>query len=166
VKRKATALVLLSIGLVLFVLGFFVAFYLRRGLEKGFYAVKAGASFELSWYLEEGDRTEGYFNVSGGNGQANLIVKNPSGKIIDNWTAVGRYDNGFSAQDTGTYTMIFRNLDNFHDQTIYVGFLSPYDTIISIYLKAGLSMMIGSMAVLLLGILTLPSKKSNRVRAR
>jgi hypothetical protein len=156
-KRNLVALAFLSVGIVLFVIGFFVAFNWQRGLEKGFHTVEAGASFELSWYLEKGDRTEGYFNISGGNGQANLIIRNPSGEIIENWTAVERYDNGFSAQETGTYTMIFKNLDSFHDQTIYVGFLSPYDTI-RIYPLAGLLMMIGSIIVLLFGVRTLLKK--------
>jgi len=137
------------IGLALFVTGFFVAFYWQPTLLKeGFYAVKAGASLEMSWYLEKGDRTEGFFNVSGGNGQANLVVKDPSGEIIVNWTAVGRFDSGFGSQETGTYTMIFRNLDNVHDQTIYVGFLSPYDTIRISYL-GGLLMILGTIIVLL-----------------
>jgi hypothetical protein len=130
-------------------MGLLLAFYWQPApLKKGFYIVKAGASLELSWYLEKGDRTEGFFNVSGGNGQANLIVKNPSGESIVNWTTVRRFDSGFGAQETGTYTMIFRNLDNVHDQTIYVGFLSPYDTIRISYL-AGLLMILGSIIVLL-----------------
>lgn len=153
-RRKPVALALLSIGIILFALGFFVAFYPRRGLEQGSYNVKAGGSFELSWYLEKSDRTEGSFSVSGGNGRANFIVKNPSGEIIENWTAQGRYDNGFTAYETGTYTMIFKNLDNVNYQTIYVGFLSPYDTIL--INPIGLLMIIASIVILIFGVRTLP----------
>ena len=155
---------LLSIGIILFALGFFVSFYLRQGLEKGSHNVKAGGSFELSWYLEKSDRTEGYFSVSGGNGRANLILKNPSGEIIGNWTAQGRYDNGFTAYETGTYTtMIFKNLDNVNDQTVYVGFLSPYDTIL--INPVGLLMIIASIVILIFGIRTLPLGDHDMSRA-
>jgi hypothetical protein len=149
-RRKPAALALLTIGIILFALGFFVAFYSRRGLEQGAHSVKAGGSFELSWYLEKGDRTEGGFSVSGGKGRANLIVKSPSGEIIENWTAQGRFGNGFDAYETGTYTMIFKNLDNVNDQTIDVGFLSPYDPILPN--PVGLLMVIASIVILIFGL--------------
>ena len=150
-KRKLVALTLITIGIALFVIGFFPVFYWQHRLEQGFHTVKAGASFERSWYLEKGDRTEGFFNISGGNGQANLIVKNPSGAVIVNWTVTGLGEGPFGAEETGTYTMILRNLDNVHDQIIYVGFLSPYDYFHSSY-PARLLMIGGSIIILLLGI--------------
>ncbi len=136
-KRELAALALLAIGIVFLVVGVLAAVYERPGLEQGFYTVKAGGILELSWYLEKGERTEGFFNVTGGNGQLNLIVKNPSQAVIANWTANGRFDGGFTAQETGTYTMIFRNLDSTDDQIVYVSFQSPYHRV-RIYPFAGL----------------------------
>jgi hypothetical protein len=159
---KTSTVVLILLGILLFVTGFFVV-NSQQGLKQGYYTVKAGGSVELSWYLEEGDRTEGFFNVSGGNGRANLIVKDPLGMIVVNWNAQGRFDNGFDAQITGTYTMILTNLDTLHDQTIYVGFVSPYDTIHISYI-VGLFMFGVGIILTLLGIATLFER--NHARAR
>ena len=145
------------IGILLLVIGFFVV-NSQQGLKQGYYTIKAGSSIELSWYLEEGDRTEGSFTVSGGNGRANLIVKDPLGMIIVNWNAQGRFDNGFDAQITGTYAMILTNLDPLHDQTIYIGFVSPYDTIHISYI-VGLFMFGVGIILILLGIATLFERK-------
>ena len=155
-KRKA-AVVLLSAGIVLFIAGFFVAFFwMDAPLKKGSYVVKAGATLELSWYLQSGDRTEGGFRVSGGNEQASLSIMDPSGKIIVNWYAKGRHDGGFTAQDSGMYTMIFENLDPVNDQSIYVGFRSPYEPRLTIYDAVGLLIMtIGSGMILFFVILSL-----------
>jgi len=140
-KRKA-ALVLLSAGIALCVVGFLlVLFWMDAPLKQGSHVVKVGGTFELSWYLQSGDRTEGGFTVSGGNEEANLSIKNPSGEIIYKWYAKGRYDNGFTAQDTGVYTMIFENLDPVNDQSIYVGFRSPYEPRLTIYDGVGLLIM-------------------------
>jgi hypothetical protein len=119
----------MCVGVVLLVTGFFLAFYhLQDGLKEGSYTVRAGASLEVSGFLAKGDYVPGSFRVSGGNGQANLIIKNPSGEIIENWTATN-HDNGivgFTAQETGTYTLTFKNLDSVHDQTI-VDWVAPHD---------------------------------------
>jgi len=147
------ALPLLCIGIVLLVMGFFFGFSFQQGPRQGYYTVKAGASLELSWYLEYGDDIEGGFSVSGGNGQANLIIKNPSGVIIADWTAVGRFDNGFLAQDTGIYAVIFKNLDSVHDQIINVYF-SLHDNF-HIWDIAGLLMILLGIPFLLLGIFKL-----------
>ena len=151
-KNKA-ALVLLSAGIVLFIAGFFVTFFwMDAPLKQGSYVVKAGGTLELSWYLQNGDRTEGGFTVSGGNEETNLIIKNPSGVIIRNWTAKGRYDNGFAAQDTGVHTMIFKNLDNVNDESIDEQFNSPYEPRITVYDEVGLSMIMVSGVILFFGI--------------
>jgi len=151
-KNKA-ALVLLSAGIVLFTAGFFVTFFwVDAPLKQDSYFVKAGSTLELSWYLQNGDRTEGGFTVSRGKEEANLIIKNPSGEIICNWTAKGRYDNGFTAQDTGVYTMIFENLDNVNDESIDVHFRSPYEPRITVYDEVGLSVMMVSGVILFFGI--------------
>jgi len=152
--KKKRALVLLSAGIVFFVVGFFLTFFWMK-LKQGSYVVKAGGILELSWYLQKGDRTEGGFTVSGGNEEASLSIKNPSGQIIYSWYAKGRYDNGFTAQDSGVYTMIFRNLDNVNDQTIDVHFRSPYEPRLTIYDEVGLLMMVGSGVILFFGIRSL-----------
>jgi hypothetical protein len=84
-----------------------------------------------------------------------LSIKDPSGKIIINWYPKGRYDNGFTAQDTGVYTVIFKNLDNVNDESIYVGFLSSYDLRIAVYDGVGWLMMLGSAVILFFSILWL-----------
>jgi hypothetical protein len=150
--ERERALTLICIGIVLLVTGSFFGFS-QQGPRQGYYTVKAGSSLELQWYLEQGDDIEGGFIVSGGNGQANLIVKNPSGGIIANWTAVGRFDNGFLVQQTGIYTVIFKNLDSVHDQIINVYF-SLHDNF-HIWNLAGLLMILLSIPFLLSGIFRL-----------
>jgi hypothetical protein len=152
--KKRTGLILLAAGIALFVVGFFLTFFWME-LKQGSHIVKAGATFELSWYLQKGDRTEGGFTVNGGNGEANLIIKNPSGQITCNWYAKGRCDNGFMAQDTGVYTMIFKNLDNVNDQSIDVYFRSPYEPRFTVYDKVGLLMMMGSGVILFFAVRSL-----------
>ncbi len=146
-KRNVT-MVLLPFGIALFVVGFFMTFWTDALLQQGSYIVKAGDTLELSWYLQEGDRTEGFFTVSGGNEEASLSIKNPSGEIIYNWYAKKRHDNGFTAQDAGVYTMIFKNLDDANDEIIGVHFRSPYEPRITLYDKAGLLIMIVSVVIL------------------
>jgi heme/copper-type cytochrome/quinol oxidase subunit 1 len=150
------SLVLLSVGIALFVLGFFLTFFWMQypPLKQDSYVVKAGATLELSWYLYKGERTEGGFTVSGGNEEASLSIKNPSGETIYNWYAKGRSDNGFTAQDSGMYTMVFKNLDTVNDESIGVNFLSPYEPrFFTIYDEAGLLMMLmGSGVIVFLGI--------------
>ena len=148
--KKRTALVLVPAGIALFIAGLFlVLFWMDAPLEHSSHVVKAGGTFELSWYLQSGDRTEGGFTVSGGNEEASLSIKNPSGEIIYKWYAKGRYDQGFTAHDSGMYTMIFENLDPVNDQSIYVGFRSPYEPRLTIYDAVGLLIMtIGSGMIL------------------
>jgi hypothetical protein len=152
---KKCALVLLSVGIALFVAGFLIVFWIYAPLKQGSHVVKAGATLELSWYLQKGDRTEGGFTVSGGNEEASLTIKNPSGQIIHVWYAKGRYDNGFTAEDTGMYTMIFKNLDDVNDQSIGVYFRSPYEPRITVYDVMGLLMMMGGVVILFFGIRSL-----------
>jgi hypothetical protein len=149
---KKDALVLLSVGVAVFVLGFFLTFFWMERLEQGWHVVKAGGSFELSWYLQNGDRTEGGFEVSGGNGQAKVSVENPSGVVIWARYANFSYYEGFRVEESGVYTMIFENLDAVNDQSIYVGFLSPYEPRLTIYDGIGLLMMVGSVLILFFGI--------------
>lgn len=151
-KRKtALALALLFAGTALLVLGIRLTFFWMK-LEQGWRVVRAGATLELSWYLQKGDRTEGGFKVSGGNGEASLSVRNPSGVIIFRWHANGSYYNGFSAKDSGVYSMIFENLDPVNDQSIYVGFRSPYEPRLTVYDVIGLLAMLGSGVILFFGI--------------
>ena len=158
-----TALVVLLAGMIIVAAGFFLIFFWMEGLEQGEHVVKAGGRLELSWYLQKGDRTEGGFRVSGGNLEANLIIKNPSGGIIENWTADGRYDSGFTAQDTGIYTMVFKNLDNVNDQTVGVYFLSPYEARITIYDAVGFLMVVGGVVVFFLSVRSIKRAPSRRV---
>jgi hypothetical protein len=151
----------MCIGIVLLVTGLFLAFFFQQGFNQGSYTVKAGASLELSGYYEKGDDVEGGFSVSGGNGQANLIIKDPSGEIIANWTATGQYESSFPAiQETGTYTMIFKNLDSVHDQTIHV-FFSLHDNF-HIWNLAGALMVFLSIPFLLSTIFRLLTDLSHR----
>jgi len=149
---RKDALILLSIGIVVLVLGFLLTFFWIEGLQQGWHVVKADGAFEISWYLQNGDRTEGSFNVSGGNRQAKVSVKNPSGVIIWARYANGSYHEGFTVKESGIYTMIFENLDPVNDQSIYVGFLSPYEPRLTVYDGIGLLTMLGSVAILFFGI--------------
>jgi hypothetical protein len=151
---KKTALVLLLAGIAFLVVGFFLTFFWKdtTPLEQGSHVVKAGATLELSWDLQKGDRTEGFFTVSGGNEEASLSIEGPSGEIICNWYAKGRYDNGFMAQDSGVYTMILENLDNVNDESIDVHFRSPCEPRFTICDEVGLLTMLGSMVILFFGI--------------
>ncbi len=58
----------------------------------------------------------------------------------------------FMAQDTGVYTMIFKNLDNVNDESIEVQFRSPYEPRITVYDEVGLLIMMGSGVILFFGI--------------
>ena len=53
------------------------------------------------------------------------------------------------------YTMIFENLDPVNDQSICVGFLSPYEPRLTVYDEIYLLIALGSVAILFLGILAL-----------
>ncbi len=152
VKRESLALLLLTAGSIVIVVGFFLTFSWMEALEQGSHFVEAGSLFELSWYLEKGDRTEGGFTVSGGNGQADLTIVSPSEVNIYYWFAEGRYDNGFTAQETGVYRMIFRNRDGVNDQIIDVHFRSPYEPRLTIYDAIGLSTMLAGALIVFLGI--------------
>lgn len=152
-KKRKAALVLYSAGIVVLIVGFYWTFFwMNIKLEQGSHVVKPGASFELSWFLEKGERTEGSFTVSGGSEEANLTIRDPSGETIITWPAKRSFWNGFSAEETGMYTMIFKNLDNVNDETIYVGFVSPYEPRFFVYDQTGLPIMITGVIALLLGI--------------
>ena len=149
-KRNLFGLTLLFVGIVLLLSGIFLAFYWMQGLEQRDYTLKAGASLELSWYLEKGERTEGNFNVSRGNLETNMVIENPSGEVVESWSGKGEYNGGFMAQETGTYTLTIINLDNIHEQTIFLRFSSPFDVRISTWI--GWVLMGLSTAFLLSGI--------------
>lgn len=156
VEKKRIGLVLLIAGIVLLIAGFYWTFiWMNVQLQQGSHVVKPGASFELSSYLGKSERTEGGFTVNGGSEEANLTIKDPSGKTIYTWYAKGSYGNGFTAEETGVYTMIFRNLDNVNDETIDVQFLSPYEPRFIVYDQTGLPLMIAGGIVLLFGIRSL-----------
>jgi hypothetical protein len=148
---RKDAFALLSVGIILFALGFFLTFFWMEGLAQRSYVVKAGRVLVLAWYLEEGERTEGSFTVTGGSEEARLSIFSPSGEKIYVWYARGLYSNGFTARETGTYTMMFENLDKTNDESIYVGFRSPYEPRLTIYNGIGLLTMLGSAVALFFG---------------
>lgn len=154
-ELKKKSFVMLSVGVVLFVLGFLLTFFWMEGLEQGWHVVKAGGTLELSWYLQRGDRTEGFFNVTGGNEEVRFIIEDPSGVAIRSsttWHGWSRLNVSFFAWETGMYHMIFENLDSANDQSIYVGFLSPSEPRFTIYDATGWLMMLVSGLFLLFGI--------------
>jgi len=153
-KRKTGLVLLLFIGIVIFVLGFCMAFWGERGSPPyQSYTVKAGAKLELSWYIQYDERTEGGFTVSGGNEEARFTIKNPSGVVIHSAVVKSHYEGGFTASDTGMYSFTFENLDNVNDESIYVEFRSPYEP--RGYGFFGLLMMLGGIGILFFGICAL-----------
>jgi hypothetical protein len=153
-KRKA-ALILLFAGIGVFVLGFFVTFfYMEGGPEQRWHVVKAGSTFELSWYLQRGDRTRVSFNATG---EIRFTVKNPSGVAIvltpTLYTGSGGFLNcTFTAEESGMHSMIFENPDSLNDKPIYVDFRSPLEPRVTIYDVVGSFMMLGGAVGLLFGV--------------
>lgn len=153
--NRRTSLVLMFVGMSVLVSGFYLAFFWMK-LRKGYYNVEGGSVLQLSWYLQEGDRTEGGFTVSGGNEEVRFYIENPSGAIIyDAGIVKTRLSTGFTAEDSGIYSLYFENLEPLSDKRIHVRFRSPYEPRITIFDVLGLSMMFGGTAILIYGVIGL-----------
>jgi hypothetical protein len=154
-KRKVAS-VLISAGIAMFVLGLILTFFWMEGSPgPRDYVVQAGGKLELSWYLQPGDRTEGSFTASGGSEETRFSIKNPFGAIIYSVEVKGRYDTGFTAQDSGVYSFIFENLDQTNDESIFVSFRSPYEPRLTVYDEVGLLTLLGSIVILFSSIRSL-----------
>jgi hypothetical protein len=113
---------------------------------------------QLSWYLEEGDRTEGGFTVSGGNEEVRLYIENPSGVIIyDAGIVKTRFSGGFIAGVSGIYSLYFENLELLSDKVIHANFRSPYEPAARFRFEfiLSISMMFGGTAILIYGVIGL-----------
>lgn len=154
--NRRTSLVLMFVGMSVLVSGFYLAF-LRGTVGKGDYNVEGGAVLQLLWYLEEGDRTEGGFTVSGGNEEVRFYIENPSGVIIyDAGIVKTRLSRGFTAGVSGIYSFYFENLD-LSDKVIHANFRSPYEPKARFFFEFILSllMMFGGTAILIYGVIGL-----------
>jgi len=165
--NRRTSLVLMFVGMSVLVSGFYLAF-LRGTVGKGDYDVEGGAVLQLSWYLEEGDRTEGGFTVSGGNEEVRFYIKNPSGAIIYNAGIVKtRLSTGFTAGVSGIYSFYFENLEPLSDKVIHANFRSPYEPRrFTPFEILSLSMMFGGTAILIYGVTGLGFKGRKRTKER
>jgi hypothetical protein len=152
--NKRTSLVLMFVGMSVLVSGFYLAFFWMK-LRQGYYNVEGGAVLQLSWYLEEGDRTEGGFTVSGGNEEVRFYIENPSGVIIYDAGIVKtrlEHGTGFTAGVSGIYSLYFENLEPLNDKRIHVRFRSPYEPRFAPFEILGLLMMFGGTAILIYGV--------------
>jgi len=151
--NRRTSLVLMFVGMSVLISGFYLAFFWMK-LRKGYYNVEGGAVLQLSWYLQEDDRTEGGFTVSGGNEEVKFYIKNPSGAIIyDAGIVKTRLSRGFTAEDSGIYSLYFENLEPLSDKRIHIRFRSPYEPRRFTPLEIlGLPMMFGGTAILIYGV--------------
>jgi len=150
--NRRTGLVLMFVGMIVFVSGFYLSFFWMK-LRQGYYNVEGGSVLQLSWYLQEGDRTEGGFRVSGGNEEVKFYIKNPSGVIIYTAGIVKNWlDTGFTAENSGIYSLHFENLEPLSDKRIHVRFRSPYEPRPTVFDVLGLSMMFGGTAILIYGV--------------
>jgi hypothetical protein len=153
--NRRTSLVLMFVGMSVLVSGFYLAFFWMK-LRQGDYTVEGGAVLRLSWYLEEGDRTEGGFTVSGGNEEVRFYIENPSGVIIyDAGIVKTRLSRGFTAGVSGIYSLYFENLGPLSDKRIHVGFRSPYEPRFAPFEILGLLMMFGGTTILIYGVIGL-----------
>ncbi|MBE0513282.1 hypothetical protein IBX38_09560 [Candidatus Bathyarchaeota archaeon] len=152
--NRRTSLVLMFVGMSVLISGFYLAFFWMK-LQKGYYDVEGGAVLQLSWYLEEGDRTEGGFTVSGGNEEVRFYIENPSGVIIyDAGIVKTRLSTGFTAGYSGIYSLYFENLEPLSDKVIHVRFRSPYEPRrFTPFEILGLPMMFGGTAILIYGVI-------------
>jgi len=152
--NKKISLVLISAGISILLMGFFVTFFWMKGnIGEGDYDVEGGATLILSsGYLEKGDRTEGGFTVSGGNEEVKFYIKNPSGATIhDAGIVKSQYDCGFTAQETGIYSFYFENLETLNNKQIRPNWRSPYEPMLNLFDKIGLLTMLGGIAILVYG---------------
>jgi len=150
--KRRTSLVLMFVGMSVLVSGFYLAFFWMK-LRQGYYNVEGGAVLQLSWYLQEGDRTEGGFTVSGGNEEVRFYIENPSGAIIyDAGIVKTRLSRGFTAEDSGVYSLYFENLEPLSDKVIHIRFRSPYEPRFAPFEILGLLMMFGGTVILICGV--------------
>ena len=57
--KKRTSLALISVGIGIFVFGFFLTFFwTERNATRGDYIVKADTMLKISWHLDSSDRVE------------------------------------------------------------------------------------------------------------
>lgn len=162
--NRRTSLVLMFVGISVLVSGYHLRF-LRGTVGKGDYDVEGGAVLQLSWYLEEGDRTEGGFTVSGGNEEVRFYIENPSGAIIyDAGIVKTRLSTGFTAGVSGIYSFYFENLEPLSDKVIHANFRSPYEPAARFRFEffLSLSMMFGGTAILICGVAGLVATTSAR----
>ena len=154
--NRRTSLVLMFVGMSVLVSGFYLAFFWMK-LRQGYYNVEGESVLQLSWYLSEGDRTEGGFTVSGGNEEVRFYIENPSGAIIYDAGIVKtrlEHGTGFTAEDSGIYSLYFENLEPLSDKRIHVRFRSPYEPRrFTVFDILGLSMMFGGTAILIYGVI-------------
>ena len=150
--NRRTSLVLMFVGMSVLISGFYFP-SLRGTVGKGDYDVEGEAVLQLSWYLEEGDRTEGGFTVSGGNEEVRFYIKNPSGVIIyDAGIVKTRLSRGFTAGYSGVYSLYFENLEPLSDKVIHIRFRSPYEPRFAPFEILGLLMMFGGTVILICGV--------------
>jgi len=143
------------VGMSVLISGFYLAFFWMK-LRQGYYDVEGGTVLQLSWYLQEGDRTEGGFTVSGGNEEVRFYIENPSGVIIyDAGIVKTGLSTGFTAEYSGIYSLYFENLELLSDKCIHVRFTSPYEPRFTPFDVLGLSMMFGGTTILVYGVIGL-----------
>ncbi|MDH5448356.1 MAG: emp24/gp25L/p24 family protein [Candidatus Bathyarchaeota archaeon] len=149
-KKIALGFMLFT-GLIIIVLGAYLTFFWMKGtVGKGDYDVEGGDVLQLSWYLENGDRTEGGFTVSGGNEEIKFYIKNPSGAIIyDAGIVKTRLWHGFTAGNSGIYSFYFDNQEYASKKTVHASFLSPYEPSINRFEVLGLSLMFVGLIILI-----------------
>ena len=156
--NRRTSLVLMFVGMSVLVSGFYLAFFWMK-LRQGYYNVEGESVLQLSWYLQEGDRTEGGFTVSGGNEEVRFYIENPSGAIIYDAGIVKtrlEHGTGFTAGVSGIYSLYFENLEPLSDKRIHVRFRSPYEPRrLTPFEILGLPMMFGGTAILIYGVIGL-----------
>jgi hypothetical protein len=156
------ALLLLSVAVAMFGVGFFLTFFWMDGggLLPSNYDLKPDAELEFSWYVERGDWVNYAIQVSGGNGEVRYSIRNPSGAIVETVSVNGLYGGTFVASDFGVHSFIFENLDNVTDQNLFLSFLSPADPRFTRYDWAGFLTMAASVFVFCLGLNAFDENKS------
>ena len=160
-KKKYALGLLIFAGLIIFVSGVYLTFFWMKGtIGRGDYDVEGGEVLKLSWYLENGDRTEGGFTVSGGNEEIRFYIENPSGAIIhDAGIVKTRLDYGFTAGNSGIYSFYFDNQEYTSKKTVHASFRSPYEPSINRFEVLGLSLMFAGSVILIYSTRGLWAKK-------
>ena len=79
-----------------------------------------------------------------------FYIKNPYEVIIyDAGIVRTRLSSGFTAGDSGIYSLYFENLEHLSDKRIHVRFRSPYEPRLTVFDILGLSMMFGGTLILI-----------------